>query len=52
VIIASTIGLSIVLTIAGLAWRNRSISEFGGEALIAIGSALVGSLATYMGTKS
>ncbi len=50
-IIATSLGLAIVISVTGLAWRDRPLQESGRDALIAIGSALVGALAGYMGGR-
>lgn len=40
-----------VITPIGLAILGMRLGEIGGEVLIALGGALVGSVATYMGMK-
>jgi hypothetical protein len=50
-VIALALGLTMVLSIAGLIFWNRPLGEKGAEALIAIGGAMVGMLASYIGGK-
>jgi hypothetical protein len=51
-IIATTLGASMIVTIAGLAWRDKQVSEQGGQVLIALTSGLLVALGYYMGSKS
>jgi hypothetical protein len=51
-IIASTLGASMMITIAGLAWRDKQVSEQGGQVLIALTSGLLVALGYYMGSKN
>ena len=41
-----------IFMIAGLAWRNKSISESGGELLLAVAGGLSASLAAYFATRN
>jgi hypothetical protein len=52
VILATSLGLAVVTAIVGLAWRDKPLAEAGGQVLLAVGSAMVGALATYMGMKT
>jgi len=47
-IIATALGLGLVIGMAGKVWWGVPLADAGGEALIAIGGALVGALAGYM----
>ena len=51
-IIASGLVVWGLFMIVGLAWRNRSISEAGGELLLAVAGGLSASLAAYFATRS
>jgi hypothetical protein len=51
VIIAISIGSCLVLTVLGLAWRDKQLTKEGGEVISAIGGVFVGSLLTYMGMR-
>jgi hypothetical protein len=52
VILAISLGVAVVAAVVGLAWRDKPMAEVGGQVLLAIGSAMVGALATYMGMKN
>ena len=41
-----------VLTILGIWWRGRTISEGGGEILLAVAGGLTASLTAYFATKN
>ena len=41
-----------VFMIIALAWRNKSISEAGGELLLAVAGGLSASLAAYFATRN
>lgn len=47
-IIAVSVGGALIVGIGGLAWQGRPLSETGGEALVALGGAMVGALAGYI----
>lgn len=47
-IIAISVGATLILGIGGLAWWGKPLTEAGGEALVALGGALVGALAGYI----
>src|SRR6188474_417499 len=47
---SASVGIFVITPLA-LAILNRGIGEVGGDVLIALGGALVGSMATYMGMK-
>lgn len=47
-IIAACVGAAIPLAIGGLIFRDRSLTDNGGEALIALGGALVGGLVSWL----
>ena len=55
-VLAIIIGLGLVLwgmiTIFGLAWRGKSISEAGAEFFVAIGGVLAGAVATYLAARN
>ena len=51
-VIASTLGASVMVTIAGLAWRDKQVSEAGGEVLMAMVSGLLVALGYYLGSKN
>ena len=51
-VIAATLGASMMTTIVGLAWRDKQVSEQGGQVLIALTSGLLVALGYYMGSKS
>jgi hypothetical protein len=51
IIIAGTVGGALLATVIGLAVMDRQLGEVGGDALIALGGALVGALATYLGQQ-
>ena len=40
------------LMILGLAWRNKSVTEAGGEILLAVAGGLSASLAAYFATRN
>lgn len=48
VVVAVALGATLVIGIGGVAWSGRPFSDAGGEALVAIGGALVGALAGYL----
>lgn len=47
-ILAIAIGLTFVIATGSLAWAGKSFSDVGGEALVALGGAVVGALAGYI----
>jgi hypothetical protein len=47
-VIAGSLGLGLVIGIAGHVWTGTPLTEQGGEALVAIGGALVGAIAGYI----
>jgi hypothetical protein len=49
VIIAAALGLALVIGVSELAFTHRILGEAGSEVLIAVGGALVGALAGYIG---
>lgn len=51
-IIASGLVAWGIAMIAGLAWRNKSISEGGGELLLAVAVGLTSSLTAYFATRN
>jgi hypothetical protein len=52
VIIAGSLGLSIILAVASLAWRNRPLAEHGAEALMVAINTLGIGFGYYMGKQS
>jgi hypothetical protein len=50
-IIAGSLGASVMLTITGLAWRDKQVGEAGGQVLIATVSGMLVALGYYMGSK-
>ena len=50
------IGIGLILwgliTIAGLTFRGKSLSEAGGEFFVAIGGVLAGAVATYLAARN
>ena len=40
-----------VVAIGGMVWRNKALSEVGGEFFVGVGGAMVAMLVTYMATK-
>jgi hypothetical protein len=48
VILAASIGLTLVIGAAAVGFWGRAMSEVGGQAMIAIGGAIVGALAGYV----
>lgn len=51
VIVAFALGLTLVIGIGGGVWLGRSLGESGGDALVALGGAMVGALAGYLARK-
>jgi hypothetical protein len=51
IIIAVALGSTLVIGVLSVAWRGRALSQQGTDVLIAIGSALAGSLSTYIGGR-
>ena len=55
-LLAMIIGVGVILwgliTIAGLTFRGKSISEAGGEFFVAIGGVLAGAIATYLAARN
>ena len=55
-IVAITIAVGLtswgLVLMVGLGWRNKSLSEGGGEIFLAIATGLVASLATYMALQN
>ena len=55
-LLAMVIGAGIILwglvTIVGLIWHGKSLSENGGEFFVAIGGVLAGSVATYLAARN
>ena len=41
-----------LITIVGLTFRGKSISEAGGEFFVAIGGVLAGAIATYLAARN
>jgi hypothetical protein len=52
VILAGSIGLTLVISAAAVGFAGRALSEAGSEALIGIGGALIGALAGYIAGKN
>jgi hypothetical protein len=50
--IAGTLGASMMITIVGLSWRDKQVSEAGGQVLISMVSGLLVALGYYMGSKT
>jgi hypothetical protein len=50
-IIAGSLGITMIIGAVGLVMRNTPISERGLNAVIAIGSALAGGVAGYIGGR-
>lgn len=48
VILATGIGLTLVIGAAAVGFWGRAMSDVGGQAMIAIGGAIVGALAGYI----
>lgn len=51
-ILALAIGVTFVVATVGVALAGRSLSDVGGEALVALGGAIVGALAGYITGKA
>ena len=51
-IIAGTIGTGFILIIIALAWRDKQLTDKGGEVLIALLGGLLMSLGYYMGSQN
>lgn len=47
-ILAVAIGTTLIVATIGVAMAGRSLSEVGGEAMVALGGAIVGALAGYI----
>jgi hypothetical protein len=52
IIIAGSLGASVMMCVLALSWKKQSISETGGEVLIAIVSGLLVALGYFMGGKN
>jgi len=52
IILATAIGLVLVLAVAGAVFSGRAMSEFGRDVLLALGGAIVGALAGYLSSKA
>lgn len=52
VIIAGTLGGSLMLTVVSLSWRDKPLTDKGGEVVIATVSGLLVALGYYMGSKN
>ena len=50
-IIAGTLGASLMLTVVSLSWRDKPLTDKGGEVVIATVSGLLVALGYYMGSK-
>jgi hypothetical protein len=48
IILATSIGLTLIIGAAAVGFWGRAMSEVGGQAMIAIGGAIVGALAGYV----
>jgi hypothetical protein len=51
VIFASSLGIALIVGVAGLSFRGRVLGEAGSEVLIAVGSAMTGAVSTYLGMR-
>jgi hypothetical protein len=51
-ILAASIGLTLIIATAAVGFAGRSMSEVGGQAMIAIGGAIVGALAGFIVGKA
>jgi hypothetical protein len=52
ILIAGSLGFSVMITIVGLSWRNKQVGEAGGQVLIATVSGMLVALGYYMGTQN
>ncbi len=50
-IIAGTIGTGFIMIILALAWRDKQITDKGGEVMIALVSGMLMALGYYMGSQ-
>ena len=51
-VIVGTLGASIMMSIAALAWRDKQLTQIGGEVLMATVTGLISVLSYRMGQKS
>jgi len=51
-IIAGTIGTGFILIIIALAWRDKQLTDKGGEVLIALVAVFGAALGYYMGSRN
>jgi hypothetical protein len=49
VVLASAVALALVMAVGGVVFWGHSISETGGEALVALGGAIIGAISGYIG---
>ena len=52
IIIAGSLGITLMLSVLALAWRDKTLGDKGGEVMIAAVTGLVGALSYYMGSKN
>jgi hypothetical protein len=48
IILATSVGLVLVVGTAGIVWQGRSLSDAGGEILVGLGGTLVGGLVGFL----
>jgi hypothetical protein len=52
VVLAASVGITLMVATIGIIWQRRSLSEAGGEVLIGLIGTVVGGLVGYLAGKS